>query len=341
MLNQSNLAELQTELREASAFITPLRNEISRIIAGQEKLIDRLLIALITGGHVLIEGVPGLAKTLAVKTLSQALNVTFSRIQFTPDLLPADLIGTRIYNAETHKFTTRTGPISANIVLADEINRAPAKVQSALLEAMQEKQITIGGERFPLPDFFMVLATQNPIEQEGTYPLPEAQVDRFMFKLSVSYPRRDEERLVVERSAHPDWTDQASPVTSAGDIRNARKALDRVYLDEKIVEYILDLVIATRPGHRNELSPRQNNANLNWLDGNIEFGASPRAAIALALASKAQAMLAGRPYVVPQDVKDVATDILRHRITLSYEAEAENISSDQLIYHLLENLRTP
>ncbi|MBE6380003.1 MAG: AAA family ATPase [Lentisphaerae bacterium] len=341
MLNQSNLAELQAELREASAFITPLRNEINRIIAGQEKLIDRLLIALITGGHVLIEGVPGLAKTLAVKTLSQALNVSFSRIQFTPDLLPADLIGTRIYNAETHKFTTRTGPISANIVLADEINRAPAKVQSALLEAMQEKQITIGGERFPLPEFFMVMATQNPIEQEGTYPLPEAQVDRFMFKLSVTYPRRDEERLVIERSAHPDWSEQASPVTTLGDIMNARKALDRVYMDEKIVEYILDLVIATRPGHINELSARQSNVNLAMLEGNIDFGASPRAAIALTLGAKAQAMLSGRPYVIPQDVKDVALDILRHRITISYEAEAENISSDNLIEYLLENLRTP
>ena len=341
MLNQSNLAELQSELREATAFITPLRTEIGRIIAGQEKLIDRLIMALITGGHVLIEGVPGLAKTLAVKTLSQTLNATFSRIQFTPDLLPADLVGTRIYNAETHKFATRTGPIAANIVLADEINRAPAKVQSALLESMQEKQITIGGERFPLPELFLVLATQNPIEQEGTYPLPEAQVDRFMFKLFVTYPERDEERLVLERVAHPDWIDTAAAVASVQDILNARKALDRVYLDEKIVEYILDLVIATRPGHRRNLSNRQADAKLDDIAVQLEFGASPRAAISLALGAKAQALLAGRAYVIPQDVKDVALDVLRHRITLSYEAEAENITSDQIINFLLEELRTP
>ena len=335
MLNHSNLAELQSELRESTAFITPLRTEIGRIIAGQEKLIDRLIMALITGGHVLIEGVPGLAKTLAVKTLSQTLNASFSRLQFTPDLLPADLIGTRIYNAETHKFSTRTGPIVANIVLADEINRAPAKVQSALLEAMQEKQITIGGERFP------VLATENPIEQEGTYPLPEAQVDRFMFKLFVTYPARDEERLVLERVAHPDWEERAAAVASVQDIMNARKALDRVYLDEKIVEYILDLVIATRPGHRYNLSNRQADAKLSDIDTQLEYGASPRAAIALALAAKASALLAGRAYVVPQDVKDVALDVLRHRITLSYEAEAENLTADQIIIFLLEELRTP
>lgn len=341
MINQSNLAELQSELREATAFITPLRTEISRIIAGQEKLIDRLIMALITGGHVLIEGVPGLAKTLTVKTLSQTLSATFSRIQFTPDLLPADLVGTRIYNAETHKFSTRTGPVVANIVLADEINRAPAKVQSALLEAMQEKQITIGGERFPLPEFFLVLATQNPIEQEGTYPLPEAQVDRFMFKLAVTYPERDEERLVLERIAHPDWEDRASAVASVQDVLNARKALDRVYLDEKIVEYILDLVIATRPGHRNNLSARQADARLSDIDMQLEYGASPRAAIALALAGKANALLANRAYVIPQDIKDVACDVMRHRIALSYEAEAENITADNIINYLLEELRTP
>ena len=341
MLKESNLAELQAELREATAFITPLRNEIGRIIAGQENLIDRLLMALITGGHVLIEGVPGLAKTLAVKTLSQALNATFSRVQFTPDLLPADLVGTRIYNAETHEFVTRTGPIAANIVLADEINRAPAKVQSALLEAMQEKQITIGGERFPLPEFFLVLATQNPIEQEGTYPLPEAQVDRFMFKLSVTYPARDEERLVLERAAHPDWNDSAAPAATVEDVLNARKALDRVYLDEKLVEYILDLVIATRPGHRHNLSARQADADLQAVDTQLEYGASPRAAIALALAGKAKALLSGRAYVVPQDIKDVALDVMRHRIALSYEAEAENLTPDSIIKYLLEELRTP
>ena len=341
MLKESNLAELQAELRETTAFITPMRTEIGRIIAGQEKLVDRLIMALITGGHVLIEGVPGLAKTLAVKTLAQTISASFSRLQFTPDLLPADLIGTRIYNAETHTFATRTGPIVANVVLADEINRAPAKVQSALLEAMQEKQITIGGERFPLPELFLVLATQNPIEQEGTYPLPEAQVDRFMFKLFVTYPERDEERLVLERAAHPDWTDQAAAIVTPQDILNARQALDRVYLDEKIVEYILDLVIATRPGHRKNLSARQADANLNDIAIQLEFGASPRAVISLALAAKAQALLAGRAYVIPQDVKDVALDVLRHRITLSYEAEAENLTADGIISFLLEELRTP
>ena len=341
MLNQANLAEVQAELREATAFITPLRTEIGRIIAGQEKLIDRLIMALITGGHVLIEGVPGLAKTLTVKTLSQAFNASFSRVQFTPDLLPADLIGTRIYNAQTHEFSTKTGPINANIVLADEINRAPAKVQSALLEAMQEKQITIAGERFMLPEFFLVLATQNPIEQEGTYPLPEAQIDRFMFKLQVTYPERTEERLVLERIAHPNWEERANAVADVQDIINARKALDRVYLDEKIVEYILDLVIATRPGFRNNLSPRQSNADLRNIDLYLEYGASPRAAIALALGAKASALLAGRAYVIPEDVKNVALDVLRHRITLSYEAEAENLSTDIIINYLLDELRTP
>ncbi len=340
-MNQPNLAELQSELREATAFITPLRTEMGRIIAGQEKLIDRLVMALVTGGHVLIEGVPGLAKTLAVKTLSQTLDASFSRLQFTPDLLPADLVGTRIYNAETHEFNTRTGPIVANIVLADEINRAPAKVQSALLEAMQEKQITIGGERFPLPELFLVLATQNPIEQEGTYPLPEAQVDRFMFKLKITYPGRDEERLVLERVAHPDWTERAVAVAKPEDILGARKALDKIYLDEKIVEYILDIVIATRPGHRQELSARQADARLDDIAPLVEFGASPRAAIALALGAKAQALLAARAYVIPQDVKDVALDVLRHRISLSYEAEAENLDSDVVVGRLLEELRTP
>ena len=340
-MNQPNLAELQAELREKTAFLTPLRTEMGRIIAGQEHLIDRLLMALVTGGHVLIEGVPGLAKTLAVKTLSQTLSATFSRVQFTPDLLPADLLGTRIYHAETHEFVTRTGPIVANIVLADEINRAPAKVQSALLEAMQEKQITIAGERIALPELFLVLATQNPIEQEGTYPLPEAQIDRFMFKLKVSYPARDEERLVLERVAHPDWVGAASPAARPEDILAARQVLDRIYLDDKIVEYILDLVIATRPGRRGELSPRQSDARLDDIAELVEYGASPRAAIALALGAKAQALLAGRPYVVPQDVKDVALDVLRHRISLSYEAEAENLDSDLVVTRLLNELRTP
>ena len=336
-----NIKELNERIERESLFVDTLNAEMSKVIVGQKHLIDTLMIGLLSNGHILLEGVPGLAKTLAITTLAKAVDARFSRIQFTPDLLPADLVGTRIYNAETHKFSTRTGPVVANIVLADEINRAPAKVQSALLEAMQEKQITIGGERFPLPEFFLVLATQNPIEQEGTYPLPEAQVDRFMFKLSVTYPERDEERLVLERVAHPDWEDQACAVATVQDVINARKALDRVYLDEKIVEYILDLVIATRPGHRANLSSRQADARLSNIDTEIEYGASPRAAIALALAGKANALLANRAYVVPQDIKDVANDVLRHRITLSYEAEAENITTDNVINYLLEELRTP
>lgn len=340
-MQQHEIQELQASIREASAFIQPLKTEMGRTLVGQEHLLRHLLLALIADGHVLLEGLPGLAKTLAVKTLAQALNGSFSRIQFTPDLLPADVIGTRIYNQAEHSFSTRLGPVFANIVLADEINRAPAKVQSALLECMQEKQITIGGETFPMPKPFLVLATQNPIEQEGTYPLPEAQIDRFMFKVKVDYPVRDEERMIVARMAHPEFKPEGIAVCSLEQIENARSWVDKIYIDEKIVEYILDIVIATRVKHRHELSSRQSGAKLDNLENYIQIGASPRAAIAMVLAAKSMAFLEGRAYVVPQDVKEVAPDILRHRIMLTYEAEAESLDSDALIKHILDELRTP
>lgn len=340
-MEANDIQQLQEQIREVRNPLTLVKTEMSRIIAGQEKLVDRLLLAMISDGHVLLEGVPGLAKTLAVRTMAQTLNGSFSRLQFTPDLLPADLIGTRIFNAATQEFSTRIGPVMANIVLADEINRAPAKVQSALLEAMQEKQITIAGESYKLPAPFLVLATQNPIEQEGTYPLPEAQLDRFMFKLKVDYPTRAEEELIVRRMAHPDNQTAAVGVAKLEDIAAARKMVDAIYMDEKIVEYILDLVFATRPRHRGDLSARQDSSKLDEAARLIEFGASPRASIALAVAARGMAFLAGRAYVVPQDVKEVATDVLRHRIILSYEAEAENIDTDAVIHALLDELRTP
>ena len=336
-----DIQELQNELHQVTSPLRTVKDEMSRIISGQDILVERLLLALIADGHVLLEGVPGLAKTLTVKTLAKTLAGSFSRLQFTPDLLPADVIGTRIYNAATSEFITRIGPVSANIVLADEINRAPAKVQSALLEAMQEKQITIGGERFMLPEPFLVMATQNPIEQEGTYPLPEAQLDRFMFKLHVDYPERAEEHSVIERMAHTVPLPEAISVASMENIMAARQMVDRVYIDEKIIEYILDIVIATRPGHAGELSARQNGVDLRDLGNWVSFGASPRASIALVLASKALALLRDRAYVLPQDVKDVAGDVLRHRLVLSYEAEAENIDADAIINRLLSELRTP
>ena len=340
-METQDLEKLQASIRIRSEFIGRVRSEFERVVAGQGKLFDRMMQALLTGGHVLIEGVPGLAKTLAVKTLANAVDGTFARVQFTPDLLPADLIGTRIYEAETHSFTTRRGPVFANFVLADEINRAPAKVQSALLECMQEHQVTIAGETHRVPSPFMVLATQNPIEQEGTYPLPEAQVDRFMFKLMVTYPTRTEEELVVDRMAHPSGRPEAAAVISCGDIEEARGIVDSIYLDGKILNYILDLVIATRPGQTGELSGRQGNVNLSWLEPLVEYGASPRSAIALALGAKAAAFTAGRAYVVPQDVKDIACDVLRHRVVPSYEAEAEDMTSDDIINRLLDELHTP
>ena len=340
-MDAKELEQLQTEIKAAAAPLQLLRQEVGRVVSGQKELVDRLLLALISDGHVLLEGVPGLAKTLTVKTLAKALDGSFSRLQFTPDLLPADVIGTRIYNSSTGEFSTKIGPVSANIVLADEINRAPAKVQSALLEAMQEKQLTIAGEKFALPEPFLVMATQNPIEQEGTYPLPEAQLDRFMFKLKIDYPARSEEREVIERMAHTAPPPEAVRVAQLADIMTARKLADRVYLDPKIVEYILDIVIATRPGARENLSERQYEADLSGLSPLIAFGASPRASIALATGARALALLRERAYVLPQDVKDLAPDVLRHRLVLSYEAEAENIDADALISGILENLRTP
>ena len=340
-MENRDIRQVQEEVRLAAAPLQLVKQEMGRVVSGQEKLVERLLLALIADGHALLEGVPGLAKTLAVKTLAQSLDGSFSRLQFTPDLLPADVIGTRIYNTGTGEFTTKVGPVFANVVLADEINRAPAKVQSALLEAMQEKQITIAGEHFALPEPFLVMATQNPVEQEGTYPLPEAQLDRFMFKLLVRYPERSEERSVVERMAHPAPPPAATPVASLEDVMKARKLVDDVYIDEKILEYILDLVIATRPGETEQLSPRQKGVALDELAGLIAYGASPRASIALALAARGLALLDGRAYVLPEDVKELAPDVLRHRIVLSYEAEAEEVDADAIVGKLLDTLHTP
>lgn len=336
-----SIDEIQKGVQGAGSFIPEMRREIGNVLVGQQGLVDALLIGLLTNGHVLVEGVPGLAKTLAIKTLAETIGGSFSRIQFTPDLLPADLIGTSVYNPGDHTFSVKTGPVFANIVLADEVNRAPAKVQSALLEAMQERQVTIGGETHPLPSPFLVMATQNPIEQEGTYPLPEAQVDRFMLKAVVTYPSRDEERNVLELMAHPSVDLHASQVTDSDRILAAREWVDRVYLDPKISEYILDVVFATRPGSRRQLSERQREARLGQVENWVEYGASPRASLALAVASKAKAFLDARAYVVPQDVKDVAMMILRHRVVPTYEAEAENLTSDSIVQRLLDELRTP
>ena len=318
-----------------------IRDAISSLIYGCTEAKTLALCALFSEGHLLISDVPGTGKTELAKALALSLGLSFRRLQFTPDLLPADVIGTRIYNPANQEFSVKQGPVFANIVLADEINRAPAKVQSALLEAMQERQVTIGGETMPLPAPFLVMATQNPIEQEGTYPLPEAQLDRFMFKLKVTYPTRGEESAVVSRMAHPNPDTNAVAVAKLSDILDARALLDRIYIDEKIVEYILDLVIATRPGQKTELSSRQSAAKLDKFDGLVSFGASPRASIALALAARGVALLAGRAYVLPQDVKEVAADVLRHRIVLSYEAEAESIDTDDIVNGLLGELKTP
>jgi len=340
-MENQDISALEQQVRSASAFLGPLRDEVGKVLVGQERLVDALLIGLITNGHVLVEGVPGLAKTLAIKTLAGAIGGSFARLQFTPDLLPADLVGTNIYNPLDHTFSVKKGPIFANIILADEINRAPAKVQSALLEAMQEHQVTLAGETHPLPVPFLVMATQNPIEQEGTYPLPEAQVDRFMLKAMVSYPARVEERRIIERMAHPVTDLRVAQVTTPAQVLDARAWVDRVYIDPKVTEYILDLVFATRPNCRSQLSERQKEARLEDISGLIQYGASPRASLALTVAAKARAFLQGRAYVVPQDVKDVAHDVLRHRLIPTYEAEAENLTSDDLIQRFLDELRTP
>jgi MoxR-like ATPase len=318
-------------IREASAFVYRLREEIGKVIVGQRYVVDRLLVGLLSNGHVLVEGVPGLAKTMSVKTLAQAIDADFRRIQFTPDLLPADLIGTLIYSPHDGAFSTKKGPIFANVILADEINRAPAKVQSALLEAMQEHQVTIGDETYPLPSPFLVLATQNPIEHEGTYPLPEAQIDRFMLKLSVGYPSREEERLILDRMASTNPQIDVGAVITPADVLDARAVVDSVYIDDKVKEYIIDLVVATR-------DPQAFSIDLGPY---IQYGASPRATLFLTLAAKAQAFLDGRGYVTPQDVKSIGTDVLRHRVTISYEAEAEDMTAENIIQRIFDGVPVP
>ncbi|MBQ4439853.1 MAG: MoxR family ATPase [Kiritimatiellae bacterium] len=304
--------------------IQAIRDEVSRVIVGQEKLIDRLILALATGGHILLEGVPGLAKTLSVNTLAKVLGLDFRRISFTPDLLPADVTGTLVYSPKTGEFTPKKGPVFANLLLADEINRAPAKVQSALLEAMQERQVTIGDDTYKLPDPFLVLATQNPLEQEGTYPLPEAQVDRFMFKCLVSPPSKDDERKIMRRFAEQAEKPEAHTLCTREDVDFLRSQLNEVYCDEKVGEYILDIVFKTRV--KNEY---------------VQNGASPRATLALNLAARGNAMLKGRAYATPQDVKEVVYDVLRHRIILTYEAEAENVTADDIIKKILDEVPVP
>ncbi len=323
--------ELAPEIEAQSMQLQKLREEISKVIVGQGYMIDRILMALIADGHILVEGIPGLAKTTAIKTVSDAIATGFSRIQFTPDLLPADLIGTEIYRQESHDFALKKGPIFTNLLLADEINRAPAKVQSALLEAMQERQVTIGERTRDLPDPFLVLATQNPIEQEGTYPLPEAQVDRFMLKLKVSYPDKIEEKEIMRRMAHREKP-EVSPVLTPEDIKAMRRIADAIYLDEKVEDYIVDIVFATREPSLYKLEK---------LDKLIEYGASPRATIYLAQAARVQAFMSERAYVTPQDVKTICPDVLRHRVLISYEAEAQDLTSDDLIQEILGTVDVP
>ncbi|MGA1194502.1 MAG: AAA family ATPase [Kiritimatiellia bacterium] len=330
-MSNTGITAINEQVKQHSAFIQALRAEISTIIVGQQYLIDRLIMGLLANGHILLEGMPGLAKTLSVKTLAGAINASMHRIQFTPDLLPADIVGTQLYNPKSGEFTTRKGPVFANIVLADEINRAPAKVQSALLEAMQERQVTIGPDTFTLPEPFLVLATQNPIEQEGTYPLPEAQVDRFMLKLKVNYPNRDEERKILDAMAATKTDLTVRNVVELKQIVEARAIVDNIYVDDKIKDYILSIVFATREPQEYQLD----------LASYIRFGASPRATIYLTLAAKAQAFLNGRGYVTPQDVKSIAPDVLRHRILVSYEAEAEEMTPDDVVEKVLNGLAVP
>ena len=326
-----SVASLNAAVAEASAFVSPLLAEMGRCVIGQKYLVERLLIGLLANGHVLLEGVPGLAKTLSVKTLASALHVKFSRLQFTPDMLPADVVGTQIYNPGAGTFTTRRGPVFANLVLADEINRAPAKVQSALLEAMQERQVTIGDQTYKLEDPFLVLATQNPIEQEGTYALPEAQVDRFMLKLKIGYPSRAEERLILDLMARTNGFPTARQVVTAPEILKAREVISDLYCDDKVKDYIVDVVCATR-------DPEHYKLPLKEL---IQLGASPRATIALTLAAKAHAFIRGRGYVTPQDVKSIGLDVLRHRVTLTYEAEAEEKTAEDIVQRIFDELPVP
>lgn len=327
----TDIRELNEKIQRESSFVDLLMLEVGKVIIGQKQMTERLLIGLLTGGHILMEGVPGLAKTLAIKTLASTIDARFSRIQFTPDLLPADLIGTIIYNQKREEFTVRKGPIFANFILADEINRSPAKVQSALLEAMQEKQVTIGENTFKLDEPFLVLATQNPIEQEGTYPLPEAQVDRFMLKVIINYPSREEELNIMRENLLEEFP-KASVVVKPEEILNARNVVKEVYIDEKIENYILDIVFSTR-------FPKD--YKMDKLSGLISYGASPRGSIYLALAAKAYAFIKRRGYVVPEDVRSICHDVLRHRIGLTYEAEAENITTVDIINEILNTIEVP
>lgn len=328
---ETDIRELNEKIQRESQFIDLINMEMSKVIVGQKHMTERLLIGLLSNGHILLEGVPGLAKTLAIKTLASVVDADFSRIQFTPDLLPADLVGTMIYSQKTEEFIVRKGPVFANFVLADEINRSPAKVQSALLEAMQEHQVTIGESTFALPDPFLVMATQNPIEQEGTYPLPEAQVDRFMLKVIIDYPKKEEEKVILRQNINKEYP-EVRKVTSTKEILNARKVCREVYLDEKIENYITDIVFASR-------FPEE--FKLKKFAGMISYGGSPRASINLALAAKAYAFIKRRGYVIPEDVRAVAPDVMRHRIGLTYEAEAENITTEDIINEILNIVEVP
>jgi MoxR-like ATPase len=331
-MSEFSLTEINERIARESTFVDDLKKALGLVIVGQNDLINRILIGLLANGHILLEGVPGLAKTLIVKTLAQLISTQFQRIQFTPDMLPADLLGTLIFNQKNGSFETRKGPIFANVILADEINRAPAKVQSALLEAMQERQVTIGDETFKLDAPFLVMATQNPIEQEGTYPLPEAQVDRFMLKLRVDYPSKEEERAILKRMATTQISDSVTAVVDAEHILNAQNVINDIYVDEKVEDYVLNLVFATRdPGEY----------NLGDMDNLIEYGASPRATINLVLAAKARAFLQHRGYITPEDVRYVGRDVLRHRVILTYEAEAEELTSEDILQRLFDSIEIP
>ena len=331
MAETIDIRELNERIERQSSFVTNLTAGMDQIIVGQKHLVESLLIGLLSDGHVLLEGVPGLAKTLAIKTLASLIDAQYSRVQFTPDLLPADVIGTMVYSKKDETFQVKKGPVFANFVLADEINRAPAKVQSALLEAMQERQVTIGTETFPLPEPFLVLATQNPIEQEGTYPLPEAQVDRFMLKVVIDYPKMEEEKMIIRQNINGDKFN-VKPILKAQEIIEARKVVRQVYLDEKIERYIVDIVFATRYPEKYDLKE---------LKDMIGFGGSPRASINLALAARTYAFIKRRGYVIPEDVRAVAHDVLRHRIGLTYEAEASNLTSDEIISKILNKVEVP
>lgn len=327
----AGITAINAEVQKAGAFAQPLLSEINKVIVGQKYLLERLMVGLLANGHILLEGVPGLAKTTSVKSLAACINAGFSRIQFTPDMLPADVIGTQIYNPRSGEFSTRKGPIFSHLILADEVNRAPAKVQSALLEAMQERQVTIGGRSYPLDEPFLVLATQNPIEQEGTYPLPEAQVDRFMLKLKMDYPAKEEERQILDLMAKTTPPPEASPVISPDQILTARKVINEIYLDDKVKDYIVNLVCCTRDPEAYQIDVAEY----------VQLGASPRATIALALAAKSHAFLRGRGYVTPQDVKSIGMDVLRHRVAITYEAEAEEKTSEIIIQKIFDELPVP